>query len=67
MEYRNLLERGLSAPGPAERMLWVTAWVLAPFSGQVFRESKPFNPLLGETFAWVAGDRRHRWGREVGS
>jgi hypothetical protein len=60
MEYRPLLEAALGAPSPGERLLWITGWALAPFAGQFFRESKPFNPLLGETYAWAAPDARHR-------
>lgn len=35
------------------RLAYVTAYSVSRFSGQYSKKTKPFNPLLGETFELV--------------
>lgn len=43
---------------PLEAMLYVGAFAVATYSTTAQRISKPFNPLLGETFDLILGDMR---------
>lgn len=54
--HMGLLSAAADATDPVERMRCVVAWVLAGLSCQV-SAFKPFNPILGETFA---GETRGR-------
>jgi len=49
MEYCYLLDKADSAANSLERMLWVAAFAISPYSSTT-RIAKPFNPILGETF-----------------
>lgn len=40
----------------AERMMWVTMYAVACYSAGVHRVDKPFSPILGETYEWIAPD-----------
>lgn len=40
----------------------VACWLLAGYNSQPQRDNKPFNPLLGETYEWVAPDGTARCG-----
>lgn len=57
-----MLEAASAAADPAERLMHVTAFALSVFSTSIARESKPFNPLLGETYEWSSSDGKHRSG-----
>ncbi|KAE9554188.1 hypothetical protein FO519_002609 [Halicephalobus sp. NKZ332] len=50
MEYYYLLDQAGSAEDPVERIELVTAFALSTLASSNIRLSKPFNPLLGETF-----------------
>ncbi|UYV76996.1 OSBPL1A [Cordylochernes scorpioides] len=50
MEYSNLLDAAASSNDPLERIQLVTAFVVASTSSNWDRLSKPFNPILGETY-----------------
>jgi hypothetical protein len=39
--------------GSVERLLWVGAFAVSGYSSTAGRTSKPFNPLLGETYELV--------------
>ena len=45
---------------PAARMLWLALFACTPVNAQAPRTRKPFNPLLGETFEWLAPGQDHR-------
>lgn len=61
LEYRHLLDRAAAAADPAERTLFVAAFIASGYSSTLARESKPFNPLLGETFEWQSADSSCRF------
>ncbi|XP_075698000.1 oxysterol-binding protein 1 [Rhinoderma darwinii] len=50
MEYYTLLDRGAQCESALEQLCLVAAFTVSSYSTTVFRASKPFNPLLGETF-----------------
>lgn len=50
MEYGHLLEKAAASPDPVERMQYVAAFAVSSCSSNADRISKPFNPLLGETY-----------------
>jgi len=61
LEYRHLLDEALATSDPAERMVLIAAFIASGYSATLSRESKPFNPLLGETFEWQSGDQSCRF------
>jgi len=52
-EHASLLTCAALCSDPHERLLRVTAFVLSSYHASLLRDSKPFNPLLGETFEWI--------------
>lgn len=51
LEYSELLDEARRYPaGSMERMMRVAAFAISPYSSTEGRTSKPFNPLLGETY-----------------
>jgi len=52
-EHASLLTCAAVCSDPHERLLRVTAFVLSSYHSSLLRDSKPFNPLLGETFEWI--------------
>ncbi|XP_069484927.1 oxysterol-binding protein 1 [Ambystoma mexicanum] len=50
LEYHELLDRGAKCESSLEQLCYVAAFTVSSYSTTVFRTSKPFNPLLGETF-----------------
>ena len=62
MEFSGLLDDAAShPPGSIERALGVAAFAVSAYAGTANRGSKPFNPLLGETFELVRPDRGFRF------
>ncbi|GLI63141.1 hypothetical protein VaNZ11_006049 [Volvox africanus] len=61
LENRSLLERACSTADSVDRLMLVSCWLLAGYNSQPLRDSKPFNPLLGETFEWQAPDGTSRY------
>ncbi|PSR90347.1 oxysterol-binding protein [Coniella lustricola] len=60
LEYANLLDAATKQDTADQRMLYVAAFAVSQFSGGRVKERsirKPFNPLLGETFELVRGDK----------
>ncbi|OII74476.1 oxysterol-binding protein 3 [Cryptosporidium ubiquitum] len=50
LEYHNLLEKACNSKYIDERVAYVTVFASSAISSTFLRLSKPFNPLLGETF-----------------
>ncbi|OCT70303.1 hypothetical protein XELAEV_18037226mg [Xenopus laevis] len=50
LEYHTLLDRGAQCENSLEQLCLVAAFTVSSYSTTVFRTSKPFNPLLGESF-----------------
>ncbi|XP_077283452.1 oxysterol-binding protein-related protein 6-like isoform X2 [Arctopsyche grandis] len=62
LEYSELLEVAAAAPDPVERMTLVAAFAVSAYGPTRHRAaSKPFNPLLGETYECVREDRGFRF------
>ncbi|BBN19959.1 hypothetical protein MPTK1_8g15240 [Marchantia polymorpha subsp. ruderalis] len=58
MQYRYLLERAAQEQNSVKRLLWVSTFACASYHGSIHRDAKPFNPLLGETYEWLAPDEK---------
>lgn len=50
LEYSELLDRAARCDSSLEQMCLVAAFSVSSYSTTVHRTSKPFNPLLGETY-----------------
>ena len=50
LEYSSLLDQAALAETPVKRFHFLTAFFVSTLSGHLERMSKPFNPLLGETY-----------------
>jgi len=65
MEYSSLLDAAASPSLPSlHRLLHVAAFAVSSFAALRIKERalrKPFNPMLGETFELVRGDRNFRF------
>lgn len=62
LEYSELLDLAASTSDPVERMIHVAAFAVSAYGSTRHRAaSKPFNPLLGETFECVREDRGFRF------
>jgi hypothetical protein len=67
LEYSELLDEAAALPpGSPERLLRVAAFAVSPYSSTPGRTTKPFNPLLGETFEFVCPEKGFRWGWQGG-
>ena len=51
MEYSELLDRAVAESSEVRRLALVTGYVVSSYSSSVVRTGKPFNPMLGESFA----------------
>ncbi|BET02596.1 Oxysterol-Hypothetical protein protein [Nesidiocoris tenuis] len=62
LEYSDLLDKAAGLSDPVERMVHVAAFAVSSYSSSYFRAgSKPFNPLLGETYEAIREDRGFRF------
>lgn len=62
LEYSELLDVAASHPaGSMERIVNVMAFAISPYSSTEGRTSKPFNPLLGETYELIDNDKGFRF------
>lgn len=62
LEYSELLDEAYMYPkGSLERIVRVAAFAISPYSSTVGRTSKPFNPLLGETYELVSVEKGFRF------
>uniref|UniRef100_A0A6Q2X4B0 Oxysterol-binding protein n=1 Tax=Esox lucius TaxID=8010 RepID=A0A6Q2X4B0_ESOLU len=58
LEYTELLDRAADTQDPYERMAIMAAFVISGYSSTYYRAgSKPFNPLLGETYECIREDK----------
>ncbi|XP_024418734.2 oxysterol-binding protein-related protein 3 isoform X4 [Desmodus rotundus] len=58
LEYSELLDKAAQIPDPLERMVYVAAFAVSAYASSYFRAgSKPFNPVLGETFECIREDK----------
>lgn len=53
MEYNSLLTEACKEESALVRLAYVAAYNISQFSSYEGRKTKPFNPLLGETFEFV--------------
>ncbi|XP_054254775.1 oxysterol-binding protein-related protein 7 [Indicator indicator] len=62
LEYSELLDRASRARDPRQRLVYVAAFAVSAYASTFYRAgSKPFNPVLGETFECVRPDRGFRF------
>jgi len=62
MEYSALLDAAAECgAGSIERLAYVAAFAASGYSSTVGRTRKPFNPLLGETFEFIAPEKGLRY------
>ncbi|XP_036396121.1 oxysterol-binding protein-related protein 6-like [Megalops cyprinoides] len=58
LEYSELLDKAADTDDPYERMVIVAAFAVSGYSSTYYRAgSKPFNPLLGETYECIREDK----------
>ncbi|XP_066484044.1 oxysterol-binding protein-related protein 7 [Tiliqua scincoides] len=62
LEYSALLDAASRNPDPCERLLCVAAFAVSAYASTYHRAgSKPFNPVLGETYECVRPDKGFRF------
>ena len=61
MEFSELLDTAADRLDSTERMLYVAAFAASEYASTIGRVSKPFNPLLGETYEYVRPDKSYRF------
>nr|XP_033786707.1 oxysterol-binding protein-related protein 3 isoform X1 [Geotrypetes seraphini]XP_033786708.1 oxysterol-binding protein-related protein 3 isoform X1 [Geotrypetes seraphini]XP_033786709.1 oxysterol-binding protein-related protein 3 isoform X1 [Geotrypetes seraphini]XP_033786711.1 oxysterol-binding protein-related protein 3 isoform X1 [Geotrypetes seraphini]XP_033786712.1 oxysterol-binding protein-related protein 3 isoform X1 [Geotrypetes seraphini] len=62
LEYSELLDQATETPDPFERMVYVAAFAVSAYASSFYRAgSKPFNPMLGETYECVKEDKGFRF------
>lgn len=62
LEYAELLDKAAETEDPYERMVYVAAFAVSSYGSSYYRAgSKPFNPLLGETYECVREDKGFRF------
>ncbi|XP_041119756.1 oxysterol-binding protein-related protein 6-like isoform X4 [Polyodon spathula] len=58
LEYTELLDKAAETEDPFERMILVAAFAVSGYSSTYYRAgSKPFNPVLGETYECIREDK----------
>uniref|UniRef100_A0A8C5A2G0 Oxysterol-binding protein n=1 Tax=Gadus morhua TaxID=8049 RepID=A0A8C5A2G0_GADMO len=58
LEYSELLDKAAETEDPFERMVIVAAFAISGYSSTYYRAgSKPFNPLLGESYECIREDK----------
>ncbi|XP_036856255.2 oxysterol-binding protein-related protein 6 isoform X6 [Manis javanica] len=62
MEYSELLDKASETDNPHERMVLIAAFAVSGYCSTYFRAgSKPFNPVLGETYECIREDKGFRF------
>ncbi|ELV13635.1 Oxysterol-binding protein-related protein 3 [Tupaia chinensis] len=62
LEYSELLDKAAQIPNSLERMVYVAAFAISAYASSYFRAgSKPFNPVLGETYECIREDKGFRF------
>jgi oxysterol-binding protein 1 len=59
MRYDSLLQKASEESDTLLRLIYVSAFMIAQYAGTQFRLTKPFNPLLGETFEYKTKDWKY--------
>ena len=54
MEYNHLLDQALEMSDPMKRLAYVAIYSMTLLTGVERNSTKPFNPLLGETFEFIS-------------
>ncbi|XP_044306634.1 oxysterol-binding protein-related protein 3 isoform X2 [Varanus komodoensis] len=58
LEYSDLLDKAAHTPSLFERMVYVAAFAVSAYASSYYRAgSKPFNPVLGETYECIREDK----------
>ncbi|XP_043931249.1 oxysterol-binding protein-related protein 6 isoform X2 [Protopterus annectens] len=58
LEYSELLEKAAETDDPYERMVLIAAFAVSGYASTYYRAgSKPFNPVLGETYECIREDK----------
>lgn len=58
LEYSELLDKAAELDDPYERMVYMAAFAVSSYGSSYYRAgSKPFNPLLGETYECIREDK----------
>ncbi|MGH0152137.1 UNVERIFIED_CONTAM: hypothetical protein FKN15_021958 [Acipenser sinensis] len=58
LEYTELLDKAAETEDPYERMILIAAFAVSGYSSTYYRaDSKPFNPVLGETYECIREDK----------
>ncbi|XP_010016241.1 PREDICTED: oxysterol-binding protein-related protein 3 isoform X4 [Nestor notabilis] len=58
LEYSELLDKAAHMPNPFERMVYIAAFAVSAYASSYYRAgSKPFNPVLGETYECIREDK----------
>ncbi|XP_065347011.1 oxysterol-binding protein-related protein 6-like isoform X1 [Cloeon dipterum] len=62
LEYSELLDKAADIDDPYERMVCVAAFAVSGYGSSYYRAaSKPFNPILGETYECIREDKGFRF------
>ncbi|KDR22246.1 oxysterol-binding protein-related protein 6-like [Zootermopsis nevadensis] len=62
LEYSELLDKAAEVDEPYERMVYIAAFAVSSYGSSYFRAgSKPFNPVLGETYECIREDKGFRF------
>ena len=62
LQYSELIDRASETEDPGERMALVAAFSVSPYAATYYRAgTKPFNPLLGETYECIREDKGWRF------
>uniref|UniRef100_A0A672TLJ7 Oxysterol-binding protein n=1 Tax=Strigops habroptila TaxID=2489341 RepID=A0A672TLJ7_STRHB len=62
LEYSELLDKAAETDDPYERMVLIAAFAASGYASTYFRAgSKPFNPVLGETYECIREDKGFRF------
>lgn len=62
LEYSDLLDKAAELEDPYERMVYVAAFAVSSYGSGYYRAaSKPFNPLLGETYECIREDKGFKY------
>ncbi|XP_071942527.1 oxysterol-binding protein-related protein 6-like [Antedon mediterranea] len=62
LEYSELLDKAAETDNPYKRMVYIAAFAVSSYSSTYYRaRTKPFNPLLGETYECVREDKGFKY------
>lgn len=61
IEYSHILDQAAAFEESSLRMLYVAVFTASMYASTTNRVSKPFNPLLGETFEYARTDGQYRF------